>query len=87
MEKIMGYLNAGDFGACGSAFETVGRIEAGSNRIEVENTGDFAVGQQLKMFGCTPRCDSFRIFGPSPHHAQNRPVKGEVELRGWDASN
>ncbi len=25
MEKIWGYLNARDFGACGSSFETVGK--------------------------------------------------------------
>lgn len=87
MEKIMGFLNARDFGACGSNFETVGTVEKGSNQIVVENVGDFAVGQQLKMYGCMPRCDSFRIFGPIPHHAKNRPIDGEVELRGWDASN
>jgi len=87
MEKIMGFFNAKDFGACGSSFETVGTITAGSNRVQVENVGDFAVGQQLKMFGCTPRCDSLWVFGPIPFHSQRRRAEGEVELRGWDASN
>jgi len=87
MEKIMNYLNAKDFGACGSAFETKGIAIAGSNRIVVENIGDFAVGQQLKMFGVTPRCTEMRLWGPRPHHAQVRMIEGEVEVRGWDASN
>jgi len=87
MGKIMGYLNARDFGACGSAFETKGTVVAGSNRIKVENIGDFAVGQELKMFGATPRCKEMRLWGPVAFHGQERPVQGEVELRGWDASN
>ncbi len=87
MEKIMNYLNAKDFGATGSIFETVGKATAGSNRIEVEDIGDFAVGQQLKMSGCMPRCDSLWIVGPRPIHANRRRIEGEVELRGWNASN
>lgn len=87
MKKNMGYLNARDFGASGSAFETTGRATAGSTRIEVTEIGDFSVGQQLKMSGCLPRCDCFQLYGPQPKHANHRPVNGEVELRGWDASN
>ncbi len=87
MNKEMNYLNARDFGACGSAFETIGHAVAGSSRIEVENIGDFAVGQQLKMFGCLPRCDSLQLMGPNGTHCKYRGIDGEVELRGWDASN
>lgn len=87
MESILGYLNAKDFGACGSAFETLGRIEAGSNRITLHEVGDFAVGQEVNISGCLPRCDCFRIFGPRPHHARHQKVENEVKLRGWDASN
>lgn len=87
MEKIMNYLNVKDFGACGSAFETKGTIVAGSNRIKVEEVGDFAIGQQLKLFGATPRCKEMQLWGPIQIHAKVRPAEGEVELRGWDASN
>jgi len=87
MEAILGYLNAKDFGACGSAFETIGRVEAGSNRVTVQDVGDFEVGQELQMSGALPRCDSFQIFGPRPKHAHHRRVNGEVEMRGWDGSN
>lgn len=87
METMLGYLNAKDFGACGSSFETVGQAQAGSNRITVQDIGDFKVGQELNMFGCLPRCDCLRIFGPRPKHARNRRVEKEVEIRGWDGSN
>ena len=87
MESILGYLNAKDFGACGSAFETVGQIEAGSNRLTVNEIGDFAIGQEVNMSGCLPRCDCFRLFGPRPNHARHQKVENQVKLRGWDASN
>ena len=87
METMLGYLNAKDFGACGSSFETIGHVTASSNRITVQNTGDFEIGQEINMAGCLPRCECFRIFGPKPYHAQHRKVENEVEIRGWDASN
>lgn len=87
METMLGYLNAKDFGACGSSFATTGHVLAGSNRITVQDTGDFEVGQEINMSGCFPRCECFRIFGPKPYHAQHRKVENEVEIRGWNASN
>lgn len=87
METIMGYLNAKDFGACGSSFETVGRVQAGSNRIAVQDVGDFEVGQEMNMSGALPRCDCFQIFGPRPCDGRHRKVEKEVQLRGWNASN
>lgn len=87
METILGYLNAKDFGACGSAFETVGYTQSGTNHITVRDTGDFKVGQELSMSGALPRCDCFRIFSPSLPDPGHRAIEREVQIRNWDASN
>ena len=83
--KMPGYLNARDFHACGSSYQTQGFVRADSDRIEVEDIGDFEVGQEFSVTGCLPRCESFRLFGPRPRHAANRPVTDQVEIRGWNA--
>jgi len=86
METILGYINAKDFGACGSSFETVAQTVAGSNRVTVNDIGDFKVGQDVTVSGCLPRCDCMRLFGPRHEHARNRDIDKEVEIRNWDAS-
>lgn len=43
------FLNAKDFGASGSLFETRAVTVAGSNVITVEDVGDFAVGQEVLL--------------------------------------
>jgi len=87
MEKIMNYINARDFGASGSSFETVGHTVAGSDRIVLDDIGDFEVGQQIKMSDVLPRCTCFCYFDPPPSRKITRQAGNEVEFRGWDGSN
>ena len=83
----MNYINARDFGASGSSFETVGHTVAGSDRIVLDDIGDFEVGQQIKMSDVFPRCTCFCYFDPPPSRKITRQAGNEVEFRGWDGSN
>jgi len=46
------WLNARDYGASGSKFQTVAHSTAGSNQITVADPGDFQAGQGVMVSRC-----------------------------------
>ncbi len=81
MKNILNLLSARDFGASGSSFETEGKMNSKENLIELKCAGDFSVGQQIKVYGGSSRCESLYIFGPHGTHGKRRRVEGEVEVQ------
>ncbi len=80
-----GWLNARDFKASGSQFETVATVTAGSTEIVVEDVGDFAVGQEIMVSRSFSHYDRQRVWGPD--FARPRSMEGELEIRGYDGSS
>lgn len=80
------WLNARDFGASGSKFETPATTTAGSNQITVADVGDFQVGQGVMVSKCNIHYNRKALFGPRDKYASNRPAEGEVEVRGYDGT-
>jgi len=80
-----GWLNAADFGASGSEFETVATVTAGSTEIVVEDVRDFAVGQEIMVSRALSHYDRQRVWGPD--FARPRSMEGELEIRGYDGSS
>ncbi len=87
------YLNARDFGATGSLFETVGQAVAGEPALTLTDPGDFAVGDEVVAIGCYLSCPSQTLFQRRDLSPVNRrpwrhrqPLEGRVELRGYDGS-
>jgi len=81
-----GWINAADYGASGSEFEGRGIIRAGSNKITLENTGDFRAGQEVTVYGCNPHYYGMVYNDREPYFARNQSVlSGEIELRGFEA--
>jgi len=80
-----GWLNAADFGASGSQFETVATVRAGSTEIVVQDVGDFAVGQEIMVSRALSHYDRQRVWGPD--FARPRPMENEIEMRGYDGSS
>jgi len=78
-----GWVNAGDYGASGSGFETTGRIEADSKRITVTDVGDFTVGQGVVVYRANIRFVDARTYEPGQMY-RHQPIKDKVELRGFD---
>jgi len=82
-------LNAKDFGASGSTFETKAQTAAGSNEITVEDRGDFAEGQEVILYGGFQHhvCEVFmdrRDNSPvNPRKWKHgAPLEGRIELIG-----
>ena len=82
-----GWLNVRDCGASGSEFETVATTEAGSNRIVVEDVGDFEVGQGVMVSRCNIRYEDARLWGPRGRRGPATPLGDRVEMRGYDGSS
>ncbi len=88
------FLNARDFGALGSDYETVVVATAGSNAFVVDDIGDFKVGEEVLIVGCNPHFAAKEIFNrrdPSPvnprpfrHHM---PFENRVEVEGATSEN
>ena len=83
---VPGWINAADEGASGSAYETTGRIRAGSVMLEVADPGDFRVGQEISVSGCHRHHYGTVYNDQAPYLAVNqKPLEDEVEIRGLDA--
>lgn len=80
------WLNARDFGASGSDFQTTAKTTAGSNVIEVADVGDFAVGQGVMVSRAFVRYTDVALWGPAMGQ-RHEPTPEEVELRGYDGSS
>ena len=80
-----GWLNAADFGASGSQFETTATVEAGSTQIVVQDPGDFAVGHDIMVSRAFSHYQNQRVWGPD--HARPHPMEGKLEIRGYDGSS
>jgi len=90
MHSGINFLNARDFGALGSRFETTVQSSVGSDIFTVENSGDFKVGNEVVVFGCNIHTECEVLFtrrdtspvNPRPW-IHNQPVDGRIKLRGW----
>lgn len=80
------WLNAKDFGAFGSEFETKALTEAGSLQLRVADPGDFQPGQEVVLRGGDPHYERQHLWGPGEPYSHSRPLRGEVEMRGYDGS-
>jgi hypothetical protein len=80
-----GWLNARDFQASGSRFETTATIRAGSKKVVVEDAGDFQVGQEIMVSRAFSHYDKQRIWGPD--RARPAPLENALEMRGYDGSS
>jgi len=82
---VNSWINATEFGASGSEFESIGKIFAGSNEIILENIGDFKVGQEVNISHCNPHYYGTVYNAAEPSFAKNQsPLENELELRGLD---
>lgn len=88
-DNYVKFVNARDFGASGSLFETSAETLAGSNVITVDDIGDFAVGQEVLLTRGNRRHVSEVIFDRKDTSPINRrpwkhgkPLEGRVELIG-----
>lgn len=82
---VNGWLNAVDFGASGSKFETTATTTAGLNQIVVKDIGDFKVGQGVTVSRCNIQIVSPLIRGPESPYSQ-KPLGNALEIRGYDGS-
>lgn len=80
------WLNARDFGASGSQFQTQATTVVGSNQITVADPGDFKVGQGVMVSRCNIQMSNATLWGPRAKYASSRAVKEEVQFRGYDGS-
>src|SRR5208337_4672307 len=80
------WVNARDFGASGSAFETTAVTTAGSKQITVANVGDFKVGQGVMVSKCNVRLTRMQLSGAGHNFFSRKPVGNSVEVRGYDGS-
>ncbi|MGD9496585.1 MAG: right-handed parallel beta-helix repeat-containing protein [Armatimonadota bacterium] len=80
-----GWLNAAEFGASGSQFETVATVRAGSTEIVVQDVGDFRVGQEVMVSRAFSHYTKQQVWGPD--FARPRAMQNEIEIRGYDGSS
>jgi len=88
-----GYLNARDFGASGSEYETAAKSTKGSNRFELADIGDFEVGNEVLLTRCNVRENTAVLFTRRDRSAKNPrpwvhrvPLNDRVEIEGYDGS-
>jgi len=82
-----GWLDAVVCGASGSRFETTASTTAGVRQVTVADPGDFRPGQGVMLSKCNPRLVEDHLWGPGNQYVagSGKPLKGIVELRGYDA--
>lgn len=88
-EHSVKLLNAKDFGASGSIFEAVATTVSGSRRIDVDNIGDFSVGDEVILNNGYSHhvCEMFMDrrdnspINPRPWQ-HGASLENRVELRG-----
>ena len=81
------WLNARDFGATGSAFETSAKVTADVPKITVDNIGDFKPGQTVAVSKCNPRYSSCTVRGPTAMYGKcDLRFDDALEVRGFDGS-
>lgn len=81
-----GWINVKDMGATGSVHESTAKATAGSNRIVVDDPGDFKVGQQVSVSKCNVRYMKPLLMGPGEPYSTSRPLGDAVEIRGYDGT-
>ncbi|MCE5238941.1 hypothetical protein LLH23_10665 [bacterium] len=81
-----GWLNAADFNASGSEFTTGATTTAGSSQVTVKDIGDFKVGQGVMVSRCNVQYGRAGLWGPRATYEKQRPLKGEMEFRGYDGA-
>ncbi len=75
------------FGASGSAFETTAETAAGSNRVVLQDAGDFQAGQQVAVSKCNPHISDLHIWEMGqPWGGDSSPEAQQIEVRGYDGS-
>lgn len=79
-------VNVRDHGASGSKFFTTAVTVAGSHEITVQDVGDFQVGQGVMVSRCNVHLTKPVLWGPRRTYESQRPVKDEIEIRGYDGS-
>ena len=80
-----GWLNAKDFGASGSTFQTTAAVSDGSKQITVAEVGDFKVGQGVTVSGACVRFTKGIVR--APRTGAESKLGDAVELRGYDGSH
>ena len=80
------WLNARDFGASGSKFETTAATTDGSKQITVTNVGDFQTGQGVMVSRCNSRYTHTQLWGTGEPYRNSKPLENSVEVRGYDGS-
>lgn len=78
-----GWLNARDFGASGSNFETTATTVEGSEQITVADVGDFEVGQGVMVSRCNIQVVA-ALMGPASPYGSRKAITDEAEIRGYD---
>jgi hypothetical protein len=79
-------INAHDFGASGSKFETTAATTDGSKQITVKNVGDFQIGQGVMVSKCNIRYSRIQLWGTGEPYYNSKPLNDSVEVRGCDGS-
>lgn len=80
------WINVRETGASGSKFESPASTQAGSNKITVNDVGDFRVGQGVMLSKCNPRYTMQTLWGPTGVVAWGKKLDGKAEIRGYDGS-
>lgn len=80
------WLNVRDFRASGSSYSTGAVTTAGSHQITVKDVGDFAVGQGVMISRCNVQYSAKTLWGPRKAYESRRPLKDELEVRGYDGA-
>ncbi|MEW6354978.1 MAG: right-handed parallel beta-helix repeat-containing protein [Planctomycetota bacterium] len=81
-----GWLNARDYGASGSMFETTAAATADSNEIVVKDVGDFKVNQWVSVSKCNVRYERATLSGPKSPYGSQQPLGNALDMRGYDGS-
>ena len=89
-----GFLNARDYGACGSEFSCRASATEGSSLFTVEEVGDLKVGDEVLVRGANAHTEAAVMFerkDSSPKNPRrwrhNRPIDRELELIGYTGSH
>ena len=81
-----GWINVRDYGASGSPFETTATTTSGEKQVELNDVGDFRVGQGIMISKCHPHYINGHLRGPGSYYSGAVALDGVAELRGFDGS-